>query len=74
MSKRTYSTYPNGHRMFFDPDMGGFLHHWWCERCKKDFKLTNQEKRLVMVAYKYGRKYGKTESINAIKSVLGIYP
>ncbi|MEE9574064.1 MAG: hypothetical protein V3W20_13500 [Candidatus Neomarinimicrobiota bacterium] len=74
MSDRTYSTCPNGHPMFFDPDRECSLRHWWCEKCKKDFKLNHQEKKLVMITYKYGRKCGKEEAIRAIKNALDIYP
>lgn len=77
MCKRTYSTGPCGHRVYFDPLGVGLrqyvcLTEWWCTKCNKGFKLTPQEKRLIMIAYKYGRECGKKEIRNTIKASLSL--
>ena len=72
MSNRTYIDGQCGHRVFFDPATVN-LREWWCPKCNKSFKLTPQEKKLVMVAYKYGRERSKSEIKTAIKNLLGIY-
>lgn len=72
MSNRTYSIGPCGHRVFFDPDSGFTLGEWWCPKCNKSFKLTHKEKRLVMVAYKYGRECGQREIRTSVKQLLRI--
>ena len=69
MSNRTHSKCPVGHRMFFDPEtyhLGG----WWCPKCQKNYKLTPTEKRMVLVAFKYGIKRGKAEIRKAVKDTL----
>lgn len=72
MSNRTYSIGPCGHKIFFDPGMGGHLNEWWYPKCKKSFKFTPKERRLVVVAYKYGRERGKIEIRNAVKASLNL--
>lgn len=73
MSTKTYSICPKGHKMYYSPNMGCTLREWWCIKCNKGFPLLPQEKRLVMVAYRYGRECGKSEARNAVKAALGIY-
>ena len=73
MSNRTYSLCPNEHKMFFDMSfVGCTLREWWCPKCEKNFKFTSKEKRMVMVAYKYGRECGKKEIKDNIKRTIGI--
>lgn len=72
MSTRTYSICPKGHKMYYAPSSVS-LREWWCIKCNKGFKLTPKEKRLVMIAYRYGRECGKSEARSAVKAALGIY-
>ncbi len=69
MSNRTYSFGPCSHKIHFDP-VTCSLYEWWCPKCNKSIKLTSQEKKLVLVAYKYGREIMKTEIINDVKKSL----
>lgn len=74
-TNRTYTIGKCGRKIFFDPDRVGLsLREWWCSKCRKLIKLTPLEKRLVMVAYKFGRQRQKEEMQQDIKKLLGIFP
>jgi DNA-directed RNA polymerase subunit RPC12/RpoP len=72
MSNRTYVTGPCGHRVFFDPTIND-LRTLWCNKCEKTFKLDSRERRLVLVAYRYGREIGKQEVKTNVRNALGLF-
>ena len=55
---------PKGHlAMTFDDNV-----YWWCNKCQKDYKLTELELELV----KHGEVRGRIELRRKIKMLLGI--
>jgi len=69
MSNRTYSKCPMGHRMSFDPGSCTLI-EWWCPSCQKSYKFTPKERKMVLVAYRYGIERGKREIIESVKDTL----